>query len=245
MAKFLDTTGISYHLEQLIKNSSDQLILISPYLKMNNRIKELIDDKDRLKIDIRVIYGKGDLLPDESSWFKSKSSIRTSFCKNLHAKCYMNEKEALITSMNLYDFSQANNNEMGIYVIKSEDLELYESINTEVKRLIRFSEPVQVFVERVVPKEMPAKLAKVQINKANKGTSIPTNGFCIRCKADIRLDPKHPLCKECYGVWKQYENPNFEEKHCHICGKLNKSTLLKPTCYDCYKTYKDVLNFSV
>ncbi len=35
--------------------------------------------------------------------------------QNLHAKCYLNEKAAIITSMNLYDFSQVNNNEMGVY----------------------------------------------------------------------------------------------------------------------------------
>ena len=108
MVKFFDTTGISYHLEQMIKNATERLVLISPFLKINDRIKELLDDKDRMKIDIRVIYGKNELQPEENNWLKSKNSIRTSFCKNLHAKCYMNEKEALITSMNLYEFSQAN-----------------------------------------------------------------------------------------------------------------------------------------
>tara|TARA_Y100001970_G_scaffold267425_1_gene357450 strand:+ start:598 stop:726 length:129 start_codon:yes stop_codon:yes gene_type:complete len=32
MAKFLNTTGVSYHLDELIKNTKDKLILISPYL---------------------------------------------------------------------------------------------------------------------------------------------------------------------------------------------------------------------
>jgi hypothetical protein len=38
MAKFLDTTGISYHLQQLINNANEKLILISPFLKINERI---------------------------------------------------------------------------------------------------------------------------------------------------------------------------------------------------------------
>ncbi len=42
MAKFLSTTGVSYHLEELIKETKDRLILISPYLQFNDRIKELI-----------------------------------------------------------------------------------------------------------------------------------------------------------------------------------------------------------
>ena len=44
------------------------------------------------------------------------TSIKTSVRKNLHAKCYLNEKEALLTSMNLYEYSQEHNDEMGILV---------------------------------------------------------------------------------------------------------------------------------
>ena len=58
MAEFLTTTGISYRLEEIIKSANERLVIISPYLKVNPRIKELLEDKDRLKIDVRVIYGK-------------------------------------------------------------------------------------------------------------------------------------------------------------------------------------------
>ncbi|TWU52624.1 hypothetical protein B188_05820 [Candidatus Brocadiaceae bacterium B188] len=62
---FLDTTGISYHLQQLINQSNDTLILISPYLKINERLRQSLDDKDRMKIDVRVVYGKNELQPDQ------------------------------------------------------------------------------------------------------------------------------------------------------------------------------------
>ncbi len=58
MAKFLNTSGTNYHLEELIKNASERLILISPYLQLSEKIKKLLEDKDRLKIDIRIVYGK-------------------------------------------------------------------------------------------------------------------------------------------------------------------------------------------
>ena len=45
MAKFLATTGTNYHLEELIKGASDRLILISPFLKLNDRMKELHSDQ--------------------------------------------------------------------------------------------------------------------------------------------------------------------------------------------------------
>lgn len=65
MAQFLSTTATSYHLEELIKTASDRLILISPFLKVNARIKELHEDKNRLKIDVRIVYGKNELQPAE------------------------------------------------------------------------------------------------------------------------------------------------------------------------------------
>ena len=55
MAKFLNTSGTTYYLEELIKNAQERLYLISPYLKLNDRVKELLEDKDRMKIDVRII----------------------------------------------------------------------------------------------------------------------------------------------------------------------------------------------
>jgi len=149
MAKFLNTSATNYYLEELIKNSSDRLILISPYLKLNDRIKELLEDKNRLKIDVRIVYGKSDLQPMEISWLNELSFIRTSFCKNLHAKCYINESSCIITSLNLYEFSQVNNNEMGVYVSREEDAIMYRDTYEEAQRIIRISDEVRVSMQKV------------------------------------------------------------------------------------------------
>src|SRR5574343_1994047 len=149
MAKFLTTTGTNYHLEELIKGASDRLILISPFLKLNDRMKELLADKNRLKIDVRIIYGKSELQPQEIEWLRGLTYIRTSFCKNLHAKCYINEEMCIITSLNLYEFSQINNNEMGVLIRRSDDAELYKDAYEEAQRIIRISDEVRISLERV------------------------------------------------------------------------------------------------
>ena len=143
MAKFLTTTGISYQLEEIIKGADERLLLISPFLKVNPRLRELLEDKNRMKIDVHVIYGKKDLQPEENSWLESMTSIKTSFCQALHAKCYLNEKRALLTSMNLYEYSQVNNLEMGVLVSREEDPELYDEIHEEAKRILRASNEVR------------------------------------------------------------------------------------------------------
>ena len=149
MAKFLNTSATNFFLEELIKNAKERLILISPYLRLNDRIKELLEDKNRLKIDIRIVYGKSDLHPDEIKWMQKLDYVRLSFCKNLHAKCYMNESECIISSLNLYEFSQVNNNEMGILIRKYEDDEVFKDAYEESQRIIRISEEVRITLDEI------------------------------------------------------------------------------------------------
>ena len=149
MAKFLNTSGTNYHLEELIKAARDRLILISPFLKLNDRMKELLADKDRLKIDVRIVYGKSELAPAEIEWLKALTYVRTSFCKNLHAKCYLSESACIVTSLNLYEFSMVNNNEMGVLIDRLADVDLYRDAYDEAQRIIRISDEVRITLERV------------------------------------------------------------------------------------------------
>ena len=173
MAKFLHTSATNYYLEELIKSTNEKLILISPFLKLNNRIKELLEDKNRLKIDIRIVYGKSELKNDEINWLKELDYIRTSFCENLHAKCYMNENTSIVTSMNLYDFSQINNNEMGILIDKETDSELYKENKEEVERIIRISDEIRMSIEKVIIKEN---------NINNKIKKLSTSKLAVKLK---------------------------------------------------------------
>ena len=108
MAEFLTTQGVSLRLSEIITNAQERLYLVSPYLQINQLLKERIEDKvHRSKIEIRVIYREiNPKQMEEKKWLESMTSIKTSVRKNLHAKCYLNEKEALLTSMNLYEYSQ-------------------------------------------------------------------------------------------------------------------------------------------
>ncbi|RPI41681.1 MAG: DNA repair protein, partial [Betaproteobacteria bacterium] len=149
MAKFLNTSATNYYLEEMIKGAKDRLILISPFLRLNDRIKELLEDKNRLKIDVRIVYGKSELQPEEVNWLKGLTYVRTSFCKNLHAKCYLNEEMCIVTSLNLYEFSQVNNNEMGVLISRGEDAALYKDAYEEAQRIIRISDEIRISLEVV------------------------------------------------------------------------------------------------
>ena len=139
--------------------------------------------------------------------------------------------------MNLYEYSQENNDEMGILVSKEEDRDLYEAIHKQALRYVGNGEATKSGRER------PA--AKTTRKKEGQSTTKTKAGFCIRCKTDLPVKPTEPYCKRCYASWKRYENKTYEEKHCHACGNEHKATLLKPLCSACYSKYKDVLEFAV
>ncbi len=244
MPEFLTTTGISYRLEEIIKGAKDRLVLISPFLRINPRLKELLEDQNRFKTDVRVIYGKSELRPEENNWLASMTSIRTSFCKDLHAKCYLNESEALLTSMNLYEYSQQNNYEMGMLVSREDDPDLYAEVYSEALRIERLSEAIRVTVDRI---ETPADDQRVSAPKKSSRSQprakAPESGFCIRCKAEIPVKPERPYCNRCFRSWRRYENSEYEEKQCHTCGKEHKATMAKPVCFDCFRKYRRVLTF--
>lgn len=61
----------------------------------------------------------------------------------------MNEELCIVTSLNLYEFSQVNNNEMGILIRRSEDGLLYKDAYEEAQRIIRISDEVRISLERV------------------------------------------------------------------------------------------------
>ena len=177
MAKFLNTTGVSYHLEELIKGTKDRLILISPYLQFHNRVKDNIHNLNIQKKDIRIIYREDKLKVEESNWLESQIGVRTSICPTLHAKCYLNESEAIVTSMNLYSFSQQNNDEMGIHVTKEQDADLYNDIVEEAQRLLTISDEVRVSVKKIdkeIEKQSENTIKKVQENKDNSKSKLLT-----------------------------------------------------------------------
>ena len=150
MAEFLCNNDISASLDNIIKSTQGgSLLLISPYLKFSRRIKEaLMDQVQAYRSHVDVVYGKHDLRPEEYKWL-ADNEIKTYYREPLHAKCYINESHALITSMNLYEFSQQNNDEMGILVSAKDDHDLYEKIKENAYLIRRQSEQVKLEVTRV------------------------------------------------------------------------------------------------
>ena len=218
MILILDTPAISSELERVIIEAQEKLYLISPYWKISDRYKKLLLEVDKQNLDFKIIYRPRKLNASEREWLERLQTLNLNKCDNLHAKCYLNEKEVIISSMNFHESSQEKNKEIGIVIYKSENEQLYEAVLREMKKIIELS----------------------------KNTKAPTirkgGGYCIRCRAQITLDPKKPYCEKDYLNLKSYGNLKHIEKNgkCHICGKPNASSMKKPVCKECFKKNKQL-----
>ena len=120
MAKFLTTSGVSYQVELIIKEANKKLVLISPYIQISKVLLERLQNASDKGVQIHLIYGKDELKPVEKKQLNSIENLKLYYYQNLHAKCYFNEKTMVITSMNLYEFSDKHNREMGVIEYRSD-----------------------------------------------------------------------------------------------------------------------------
>lgn len=137
MAIFLDTQAISNELMKLIKDAKEKIILISYSFKVNQQIQERLRTKSKIGTlsEIVIVFGKTELKQAELDWIKDIQDLKIYEKLNLHAKCYLNEDRAIICSMNLYDYSQQTNIEMGILITKKDDEQAYEGLMDEINNI--------------------------------------------------------------------------------------------------------------
>lgn len=140
MAEFLTTTANSFYIEKIIIDATEKLILVTPYLNLSKTLTERLIDADNQNISITIIYGKSELSKKEQTKLENLNNLELYYCENLHAKCYLNEHSMVITSMNLYEFSEKNNREMGIFITQADDKEIYQKSLREIDSILSISE---------------------------------------------------------------------------------------------------------
>jgi hypothetical protein len=121
MAEFLYGSRITSELENIIDRAKQQLIIISPFIKLHPGIVDrLKSKKENDKLKITVVFGKNEdnisksFIKDDFEFLKNFPNIEIKYEPRLHAKYYANESMGLLSSMNLHAYSQNNNIEFGI-----------------------------------------------------------------------------------------------------------------------------------
>ncbi len=121
MSRFISGSELNHEIAKLISEAQKDLIFISPYIKLHERLKyELRSKKNKEDICLTIVFGKNEndlsksLSLEEIEFFKEFPNMEIKYEKKLHAKYYANEFTSILTSMNLYDYSINNNIEFGV-----------------------------------------------------------------------------------------------------------------------------------
>ena len=155
MVKFLTTTNTSAKIVKIIKQAKKELTLITPYIKLAQTFYDRLIEADKRNVNIRLVYGKKEKQEDLEK-IKKLKHLGLYFCENLHAKCYFNENLMVITSMNLLEFSQTNNREMGVQ-IKREDEEDKELFHNAIEEADLILEASKIKIDRLNSKSKEEK----------------------------------------------------------------------------------------
>ncbi len=222
MAEFLTTSGTSHHIENIIIEAKSKLILVSPYLQISKTLFERLKDASNRRVSIKIIYGKDELKPNEKNSLAELRTVELFYFENLHAKCYFNESKMVITSMNMYQFSERTNREMGVLIDSVTDKTLYDKAACEAFSILQSSEQAQL------------KKTSRETSVSAKTTTRKVPGYCIRCEDRITHNPSSPYCPNCYNSWSYWKNYDYEESVCHTCGQYETTTMSKPQCYNCF-----------
>ena len=232
MAEFLTTSGTSHNIENVIIDAKTKLILVSPYLQISKTLKERLKDASNRNVKIKIIFGKDELKPNEMDSLSELRNLELFFSANLHAKCYFNETKMVITSMNMYEFSEKNNREMGVLIDRSLDKELFEKAENETLSIIQSSEKI-----RLNNYNGNYLNETNNHNYSNSNYKKRINGHCLRCNDQINYNPNSPFCGECYSTWSIFQNYDYSENVCHRCGENETVTMRKPQCHKCFNLW--------
>ena len=256
MANFVKGSELNHEIDSLFENAFSELIIVSPFIKLHNRQKDALRDKiNDPKFNLTLVFGKNEsnksrsLGQDDFEFFKQFANVRIYYEPRLHAKYYANDDKGILSSMNLYEYSQNHNIEFGVVtewkLLNAESLDNKARdyfLNTVIpgsaleyqnepvfesnmlglsKKYIRSEVRVDALTEELSNAKIisKAKPNKSAENKSVKPTSDTKNGYCIRTGEQIPFDLTKPYADKAFKSWSRYKNEDFAEKFCHFSGE--------------------------
>ncbi|NVI98597.1 hypothetical protein HV824_10755 [Myxococcus sp. AM009] len=247
--EILNHTQTVANLMRLITEAERELLLVSPYVSLDKLRAPVraIQGALHRKVRVELIIREKDFSTRQADPFAAKemqelraAGMQVHLLKDLHAKVYLSEKNALITSLNLLESSINNSIEVSTWLCAGtpEYQQLVEVLRTDIR-------PTSVKVEtavhsaRATRAETAPGRTKTKASRAPSFDDLPIfvddEGHCIRCGDDVAFNTDKPLCTDCFGTWRRFGDPSYREAYCHACGEDEDTSVAKPLCYDCFR----------
>lgn len=177
MSHFLNREKFNFWLPQLITKADEEIILIVPYIKTSETVFNALKKADKDNKRIVIIYRENKLNDSEKEKLLTLENLDLLHHPNIHCKCYFNGDLLIIGSMNLYEYSEKNNREMGVIFSCLEDEHIEKKYNVdyfEYDDLLSIEEPLKE-IREIVNGATLEKKSKITINNGFKLSTIQTD----------------------------------------------------------------------
>lgn len=225
--RILTDDNVGAAITDLVKEARQYVEIASPYVSLWGHAKEAIQSAVRRSVIVTFLVREDWAIEPNSrdtiDWL-AEHGVGIAAVHRLHAKIYLNESKVLLSSMNLLKESFTDSREIAILV---EDIESGKAVREYLEDLKRGAKRIQLNAP----------------SAEESGGSVPRQvvqqytGHCIRCGCAVSVDihkPLKPLCNECYSTWAIYENEEYEENVCFVCGQEAEVSYAHPLCRKCY-----------
>lgn len=278
MAKFITGNKLNLELEMLLEKANESIILISPFIKLHHHYESVLKTKiDNPDIEVTIVFGKNEedisrsMSESDFNFFKQFPNIQIRFEKRLHAKYYANESCAILTSMNLYSFSQDNNIEAGILVNTSSlasnliiggtddvDKEAWKYFKRVIEQSDLLFERIPEFESKMLGLSKKYKGSVTATDKlteffsgksGRKDTAViektRTYGYCVRTGKQIPFDVEKPMTEAAFKTWNSFKDFSYPENFCHFSGEPSngETTFGKPILRKNWNEARKIFDF--
>lgn len=176
--KLIKPSQISGEILTLFEEADEKVIIVSPYCKIGKWYKLLAKLKSLIErnVEIEFYVREGEF---ETIQEIEQVGIEPICIKNLHSKIYMNEKEAIVSSMNLLLSSEMNSLDIAY---KTTTLEEYKELLDYYNRYIKQTEKENInFEKNYLFETLSNKFERIRIYENENELAFKTNNNNYSC----------------------------------------------------------------
>lgn len=203
--EFCTDSQLRQEILNCVADAKDWLIIVSPYLDPGNVVAEAVLEAKSRGVYVRM-YTHTKQVHDPTARAAigrlGARGVQIFHHPNLHAKLCINERQVVVSSLNLVAGSFVDSYEAGISTDNG-------GVHNKARR----------YVDKTI--------AKSDLCTRLDGPELaPPHGFCIRTGVKIKFDPRRPIE---YG---EYRRSGGDEtgKYCHACGQAARTSVARPFC---------------
>jgi PLD-like domain len=243
MARIVTTKGISAAISDVISRADKRVVIISPYIQLSPLFEERLLASGQRGVELIIVCRKKKLKEEEKDKLLRIPNVKLYAHDNVHTKCYYNERELVLGSMNFYEYSDKYNRELGITIEAVNDKQLYDDAVRESEEIVLMAmNNGDTYRSTVQPK--PAQTTHQQTQTQTGNTQAQSQQKKSEPQKKEEAKPR-PSYKQNFNIPRP-DKRNFLEKiadvlsHQGFCLRCKTKLQYNPNtpyCPSCYKSW--------